>query len=134
MDEDDKAVIMIVGAIILLIVAAITVYAFTAPPYRVWSKELNGKAELKQAEWNRQITVEEAAANLEAEKLNAQAEVARAVGVAEANEIIGESLKDNEGYLWYLWVKGLSDGTSEVIYVPTESNLPILEATRNVRE
>lgn len=28
------------------------------------------------------------------------------------------------------WVKGLTDGSSEVIYVPTEANLPILEAGR----
>ena len=121
-------------AIFALIVVLVIVDAAASPLYNVWSKELRGKAALKEAEWNRQITVEEAQANLEAEKLNAKAEVARAVDVAEANEIIGNSLRDNEEYLWYLWVKGLSDGTSEVIYVPTESNLPILEATRNLRE
>ena len=48
--------------------------------------------------------------------------------VQEANEIIGESLKENEEYLKYLWVKGLQDGSSEVIYIPTEANMPILEA------
>lgn len=134
MDEDDRFTVIVVIGIIALIVGAITVYAFTAPPYRVWSKELKGKAELRQAEWNRQITIEEAQANLEAEKLNARAEVERAKGVAEANEIIGESLKENEAYLRYLWVKGLTDGSSEVIYVPTEANLPILEATRAMQK
>jgi len=132
MNEKDRWTVLVVLGIIALIVVGITIYAFTAPPYRVWSKELKGKAELRQAEWNRQITVEEAQANLEAEKLNAQAEVERAKGVAEANEIIGESLKENEQYLRYLWVKGLTDGTSEVIYVPTEANLPILEAGRMI--
>ena len=117
-------------AIVLLIIVS----AAASPMYNVWSYELRGKAALKEAEWNRQITIEEAQANLEAEKLNALAEVERAKGVAEANQIIGNSLKDNEGYLWYLWIKGLHDGSSEVIYVPTESNLPILEATRNLRE
>lgn len=130
MNEDEKFMATIIFGIIFILVASITIYAFTAPPYRVWSKELAGKAELKQAEWNRQITIEEAQANLEAEKLNAQAEVARAVGVAEANEIIGESLKENEAYLRYLWVKGLTDGSSEVVYVATEAGLPILEANR----
>ena len=130
--NEDKATILLVLGVIGLLVVGITIYAFTAPPYRVWSKELEGKAELRQAEWNRQITIEEAEANLAAEILNAKAEVERAKGVAEANEIIGESLKENEAYLRYLWVKGLTDGSSEIIYVPTEANLPILEAGRMI--
>jgi hypothetical protein len=60
--------------------------------------------------------------------------VERAIGVAEANEIIGESLRENEAYLRYLWINGLHDGSSEVIYIPTEANLPILEAVRKMRE
>ena len=121
------------SGILAMLVVIVVINAAVSPLYGVWSKELRGKAELKQAEWNRQITIEEAQANLEAEKLNAQAEVERAKGVAEANEIIGESLKENEAYLRYLWVKGLTDGSSEVIYVPTEANLPILEATRTMQ-
>lgn len=117
-------------ALLGILMVVIVVHAAVSPLYGVWSKELRGKAELKQAEWNRQITIEEAQANLEAEKLNAQAEVERAKCVAEANEIIGESLKENEAYLRYLWVKELTDGSSETIYVPTEANLPILEAGR----
>jgi len=49
--------------------------------------------------------------------------------VAKANKIIGDSLKDNESYLRYLWINGLSEkDNNTVIYVPTEANLPILEA------
>lgn len=58
------------------------------------------------------------------------AEVERAKGVAEANVIHGDSLKDNEAYLRYLWTIGLQDDSSKVIYIPTEANLPIMEATR----
>lgn len=57
-----------------------------------------------------------------------QAEVERAKATAEANRIIGESLKNNEAYLSYLWIQGLKDGTGERIYIPTEAGLPILEA------
>lgn len=60
---------------------------------------------------------------------DAEIEVARARGVAQANEIISGSI--SQQYIQYLWVQGLNDGNSEVIYVPTEANLPILEATRN---
>lgn len=110
------AAVMIVGA------------AWGVPQYRVWSRELNGKAQLKEAEWSRQIQVEEARSRAESAKLDAAAEIERARGVAEANKIIGDSLDDNEAYLRYLWIQGLNDGTSEVIYVPTEAGLPILEA------
>lgn len=111
----------------------ITLGMWGCPKYNVWQKELAGKAQLKQAEWNRQITIREAEAKKEAAVALAAAEVERAKGVAEANEIIGESLKGNEAYLRYLWIMGLQDGTSEVIYVPTEAQLPILEATRKIQ-
>ena len=98
------------------------------PKYNVYALELSGKAELKQAEWNRQIKVQEARAHADAATMMAKAEVERAKGVAEANKIIGESLAGNETYLRYLWIQGLQDGSSEVIYIPTEANLPLLEA------
>jgi hypothetical protein len=54
--------------------------------------------------------------------------VERARGVAEANKIIGESLKGNEAYLRWQWIQNLESGSNSVIYVPTEAGLPILEA------
>ena len=113
-----------------LLFATIGFVLWGCPRYNVWQQEMAGKAEFAKAEQNRKIKTEEAKANLEAEKYNAEAEIERAKGVAESNRIIGEGLKNNEEYLRYLWVKGLSDGTSEVIYVPTEANLPIMEAGR----
>ena len=115
------------------VVLVLSLGMYGCPPYFVWQRELAGKAQLREAEWNRQIKVQEAKALSEAAKLQAQAEVERAKGVAEANEIIGRSLKDNEAYLRYLWINGLQDGSSEVIYVPTETQLPILEAGRLVK-
>lgn len=97
------------------------------PTYRVWQQEMEGKAEFAKAEQNRRIKIEEARANLEAEKLNAEAEVERAKGAAQAIEIENGSL--SAAYIQYLWVRqqnNLNDKT--VIYIPTEANLPILEA------
>lgn len=102
------------------------------PMYGVWQQGLEGKAELNKATYNRQIAVQEATAKLEAAKLLAQAEVERSKGVAQANQIIGQSLKGNEDYLRYLWIIDVA-GTNvqkTVVYVPTETNLPILEANR----
>lgn len=124
-----------IGTIVVFLVLGFTsLTMFGCPHYNVWQQELEGKAELVRATQNRQIVVQEAEAKKEAAALLAEAEIARAHGVAEANEIIGESLKGNEAYLRYLWIQGLQDGSSEVIYVPTEANLPILEATRKLQK
>lgn len=111
------------------LVVFIVSMAFIRPWYNVWSQEMEGKAEFAKAEQNRKIKIEEAKANLEAEKLNAQAEIERAKGAAEAIRIENGSITPT--YIQYLWVRQQSDlNDKTVIYVPTESNLPILESTR----
>ena len=96
----------------------------------VWRAQKAGEAELAQADQNRQIAVAQARAKAESAHFEADAEVTRATGVARANEIIGKSLQGNEAYLRYLWINGLEQNKNAVIYVPTETNLPILEAGR----
>lgn len=114
-----------------VIVSALVVWAIIgAPQWNVWQKELQGKAELAQATYNRQIAVQEAEAKKEASKSLADAEVIRAQGVAKANEIIGQSLENNEAYLRYLWIDSVGSKDHQIIYVPTETNMPILEASR----
>lgn len=115
-------------AAIIGVVALVGIFA-VIPYYNVWQQEMSGKAEFAKAEQNRKIKIEEAKANLEAEKLNAQAEIERAKGAAEAIKIENGSI--TPAYIQYLWVRqqsNLNDKT--VIYIPTETNLPILEASR----
>ena len=122
-----RTIIWAAAGVVLVIVAM----AFVMPWYNVWSQEMEGKAEFAKAEQNRKIKIEEARANLEAEKLNAQAEVERAKGAAEAIRIENGSITPT--YIQYLWVRqqsNLNDKT--VIYVPTETKLPLLESTRNL--
>jgi hypothetical protein len=116
-------------AIVALLFAVLSVSAGYRY-YSVWSQRKAGQARLAEAEHSRQIAVEEARAKRAAATELAAAEVERAKGVAEANRIIGESLEGNEAYLRYLWIQGLHDGHGETIYIPTEANIPILEATR----
>ena len=113
----------IIGVVVLVGIFAVIPY------YNVWQQEMSGKAEFAKAEQNRKIKIEDAKANLEAEKLNAQAEIERAKGAAEAIKIENGSI--TPAYIQYLWVRqqsNLNDKT--VIYIPTETNLPILEASR----
>ncbi len=98
------------------------------PHYKVWQQGLEGRASLERATQDRQIAIQEAQAKMESAKLLATAEIERAKGVAEANKIIGDSLEGNEAYLRYLWIDGLKSDGTQVIYVPTEAGLPILEA------
>lgn len=118
-----------------IVIRAIVFFALMAvglvgcPRYKVYYQQMQGQAELARAEQNRRIKIEEAKANLEAEKLNAQAEIERAKGAAEAIRIENGSITPT--YIQYLWVRqqtALNEKT--VIYIPTEANLPILEAGR----
>lgn len=121
--------------IVLGIIAAVVIigaFAFGLPLYNVWEQEMSGKAEFAKAEQNRRIKIEEAKANLEAEKLNAQAEIERAKGAAEAIRIENGSITPT--YIQYLWVRQQKDFTGKIIYIPTETGLPVLEAGRVAKE
>ena len=126
-EEQIAGVTLVLAALfILAVLGALCLWG--CPHYTVWAQGMSGKAELARAEQNRKVAIAEAEAKKESARELAEAEIIRAKGVAEANRIIGESLKNNEGYLRYLWIMGLSDNKQNVIYVPTEAGLPILEA------
>ena len=99
------------------------------PKYKVYDQRMEGQALLAHAQSSKEVAVAEARAKMESADLLAEAEVSRAKGVAQANKIIGDSLKGNDAYLRYLWINNLENAKDgQVIYVPTEAGLPILEA------
>ena len=121
-------VVLIVTALFLFF-GGVSSCMYIVPKYRVWQQEMDGKAEFAKAEQNRKIKIEEAKANLEAEKLNAQAEIERAKGAAEAIKIENGSI--TPAYIQYLWVRQQNANTNnKIIYIPTEAGLPVLEAGR----
>ena len=126
----------LIGLGILALVGCVVLGALVIgyPLYNVWASEQAGKAALAEAESSRQIAVVEAKAKMDSAESLANAEVIRANGVAKANQIIGASLKDNGEYLDYLWLteKISTDADKEIVYVPTEAQLPILEAGRGL--
>ena len=67
---------------------------------------------------------------LEQAKKDAEIEVARARGAAEAQEIVRSTLSDS--YLHYLWIKTLNENPN-VIYVATEANMPIFKGVEGAR-
>jgi len=127
MENKHQKSITIAGVILVLLVLAGLFWG--APQYKIYTLEMSGKAKLAEAEWSKKIAIEEAKAEKESAVLKAEAEVERAKGIAEANKIIAESI--TQEYIQYKFIEGLNDGNTEVIYVPTEANLPIMEAGRN---
>jgi len=118
-------------AIALLAIGGVAVLGLIfvgGPQYNVWAQSLQGKAELQKAEYTRQVAVLEAQAKKDSAQQLADAEIIRATGVAKANQIIGDSLKDNREYLQYLYITGIEDGSKNgnvTIYVPTEGGMPV---------
>jgi hypothetical protein len=123
-------IFIVTAAAILIIGGGLVTAGAVYNEYNLWSSAMQGQADLKRADWDRQIAVREAQAKKDSASLLAEAEIERARGVAKANKIIGDSLKDNEGYLRYLWIDSLQQTKNQIVYVPTEANLPILEANR----
>lgn len=107
---------------------------YVTPQYNVYSQRMSGQAEYQKAESNRQIRVLEARAAYESADMTSKAEVRRAEGVAAANKIIADGLGGPEGYLRWRYIEMLENtgekNGRDVIYIPTEAGLPILEAGR----
>lgn len=117
----------------LLAIGAVVIIgglAFGLPQYGVYTKSLNGKAQLMEAEYTRQTAVLEAQAKLDsAEKLK-QVRITEAKGIAEANRIIGASLKNNPEYLTFLQIQNIQEGAekgNKTYYVaPNQAGVPII--------
>lgn len=118
------------SVITLIIITAVIMVG--CPQYRVYSARKDGEAILAHAQSSREVAVAEAKAKMESASLLAQADTIRAMGVAASNKIIGQSLKDNKEYLQWLWIDQIEKANT--IYVPTEANLPIMEANRKVEK
>jgi regulator of protease activity HflC (stomatin/prohibitin superfamily) len=124
--QEGLAIAFLIFVVIILLLG----FAFGSKIFKVWSLEKDGQAELAKAEWEKKIRIEEAKALKESTILEAEAEIERAKGVAEANRIIADGLKNNSEYLKYLWINKLGENNQDVIYIPTEAGVPILEANR----
>lgn len=113
-----------VAGIIIMIIAVTIIFAtvFLWSKLRVMNAESVGRAEYARAEQNRKIMIKTAESERDASKLR-----------AEAITIIGQSAKDFPEYRQQEFIgafaEALKDGKiNQIIYVPTEANIPVLEA------
>lgn len=121
--EDEKVILVrLVLFLFAVVIGLILIWILVKPYYRVWSQEMRGKAALAEAKQSKMIQTEQARAELESAQLRAQ-----------AVKIMGQAAKDYPEYREQEFIgafgEALREGSiSQIIYVPTESSLPILEA------
>jgi regulator of protease activity HflC (stomatin/prohibitin superfamily) len=113
------AIISVLGIIVIF-----AVY----PLYNVWQQGLAGKAALERAEQERMILVEQARAEKDSASMR-----------AEAIQIMGKAAKDYPEYRYQeflgAFAEALQNGDiDKLVFVPTEAQIPITEATRTVEE
>ncbi len=130
---NEKQIIRVVVILGLMLGGFIVSMLWITPHYRVWKAGLTGEAMLKVAEQEKKIIIETAKARLEASKLDAQAEVERAKGMSMSIAEVGEMAQKFPEYKNQRFIEAFSTAMEEgkidhVIYVPTEANIPILEA------
>lgn len=113
--------------LIILFLGLVILGFWGCPQYKVYTQRKEGEAMLAHAQSSREVAVAEAKAKMESATLLAQADTIRAHGIARSNQIIGQSLTD--AYLHWFWIDNI-DKSNNVIYVPTETNMPIMEANR----
>lgn len=114
--NSELLVLLIASGLIFALIFAVWPY------YKVWSQEMRGKAALAEARQSKMIQVEQARAELDSAQLRAEA--IKTIGIASqkypeyrTQEFIGA------------FGEALREGNiNQIIYVPTEGNIPILEA------
>lgn len=112
----------VVCVVLLVLVFGIGLLMWVLPTWNVWRQGLSGEAALKKAQQTRQIIVEQAKAEKEAAQMR-----------ADATAVVGKAAKEYPEYRQQEFIgafaQALESGTiSQIIYVPTEANIPIMEA------
>lgn len=124
--EIESKLFIIIAAFFGIVI--ITGLAFAIPTWNVWRSGMSGEAALKRAEQTRQILVTQAKAEKEAAQLR-----------ADAISIVGKAAKEFPEYRQQeflgAFAEALKDGKiSQIMYVPTEANIPVTEASRLARK
>lgn len=112
-----------IEVIIAVLIVVICIMAFWGlPQWNVWRQGLSGEADLAKAEQTKKIMIETARAEKESAQLR-----------ADAISIMGSVAKQYPEYRQQEFMQAFGEALREgnirqIIYVPTEANVPILEA------
>ena len=120
MNEHGTTAAGIIGLVMaILLVIGLVMWGY--PTYRVWSAGMAGEAKLRQAEQEKRILIS-----------TAEAERDSAMLQAEAIAIVGKAAKEYPEYRQQQFIaafgEAIQNGQVKLIFVPTEANVPILQA------
>lgn len=119
--KDDTKTFLAVSLVVTFVIVGIASLFLVYPVYNVWQQRLKGQAELARAESARRVLVAQAEAEKEAATLRSQ-----------AIQIVGKAAKEFPEYRQQEFIGAFahaleSGKISQIIYVPTERNIPIVE-------
>lgn len=122
MEKYKYLIYWLVGVFLAIFLIAVSMVVF--PIWGVWASKLSGEGALARAESSRRVIVAQARAEMEAAELR-----------AKAIAIVGKAAKDFPEYRTQEFIGSFahaldSGKISQIIYVPTEANIPITEAGR----
>jgi flagellar basal body-associated protein FliL len=123
----DLIILLVIASVVVVVVCALM---WGIPVYNVWAAHKSGQADLARAQNEQMIQVAEAEGRVKAAEANKKAAIIEAEAVAKQVEVIGTNLQKHDLYLKWQWIRMMEEREGETIYVPTEANLPILEAAR----
>jgi hypothetical protein len=117
----------LVGAGLATLIVGLGIIGFLFwffPTYGVWQAGLSGRASLMRAQQEKQIQIEQARGELESARLREQ-----------AIRIVGQATKDFPEYRQQEFIGAFAEAVksgaiNQIIYVPTEANIPITESHR----
>lgn len=126
LDDDDKWIRFWIVFGTLLILGLVAACMAGCPQYRVYSARKDGEAAFAHAQSSKMILVTQAEAEREA-----------AMKRAEAIRIVGEASQRYPQYRQQEFIGAFADALQngkiqQIIYVPTEANIPIIEPGRRV--
>lgn len=123
MNKDNLNLKVLLGGVGALIALVVLFFSgiFVMANVRVYTSRMAGQAAFAHSEAERKVLVSQAEAELEASKLR-----------AEAIKIVGEMAQKYPEYREQEFIGAFgealrSDKIDQIIYVPTEANIPIIE-------
>jgi len=124
MNKDVKIIVTFLVSVVVFILVGGIATSVVVSNMNVYTSRLAGQAAYAHSESERKVLVSQAEAELEAAKLR-----------AEAIKIVGEMAKQFPEYREQEFIGAFgealkSDKIDQIIYVPTEANIPIIEKKR----
>jgi hypothetical protein len=123
-----KRIAGVVVGLLLVLCGLVMAWRWVMPSVNLHKAEIENQRVISKQHAESDAAVYAAKSTITQATAKASAEVERAKGAAKAQEIIANTL--TEPYLRYLYITNLGTSDHEVIYLPTEAGLPILEADR----